>query len=214
MVCARCAVFLMFAGAGFTSGEELLRIGSHDRLEKPLWWNQIRRVFNANKGAYGSPRIHRALQNEGLVVSRHRVAKLMKENGIHPKRRKKRVPVTTDSQHAYGIAPNLLERNFEACAPDTIWLADITYVVTDEGWLYLAAIKDMATREIVGWSMDDHLKSSLCENALSMAIMRRDPAPGLVHHSDRGVQYACKRLSAKAGKPEDQGLHEQEGRLL
>ena len=123
----------------------------------------------------------------------------MKENGIHPKRRKKRVPVTTDSQHAYGIAPNLLERNFEACAPDTIWLADITYVVTDEGWLYLAAIKDMATREIVGWSMDDHLKSSLCENALSMAIMRRDPAPGLVHHSDRGVQGEFNRSSQHSG---------------
>ena len=181
--------FYQWRGA---AGERLAR-----QVEDATVVDQIRRVFNANKGAYGSPRIHRALQNEGLVVSRHRVAKLMKETGIHPKRRKKRVPVTTDSQHAYGIAPNLLERNFEACAPDTIWLADITYVATDEGWLYLAAIKDMATREIVGWSMDDHLKSSLCESALSMAILRRDPAAGLIHHSDRGVQYACKDYRQK-----------------
>jgi transposase InsO family protein len=115
----------------------------------------------------------------------------MQENDIRPPRRKKRPPITTDSRHGYGIAPNLLQRAFEADRPNTIWLADITYVATDEGWLYLAAIKDMATREIVGWSMADHLRSSLCENALMMAIQHRAPPRGLIHHSDRGVQYAC-----------------------
>jgi putative transposase len=115
----------------------------------------------------------------------------MKENGIRPVRRRKRPPITTDSRHGYGIAPNLLQRAFEAERPNTIWLADITYVATDEGWLYLAAVKDMATREIVGWSMADHLRSSLCENALRMAIQHRAPPRGLIHHSDRGVQYAC-----------------------
>ena len=153
--------------------------------------DRIRRVFKASCQTYGSPRIHRALCAEGWDVSKHRVSSLMKENDIHRKKRKKRVPVTTDSRHEFRIAPNLLKRNFSACAPDRIWLADITYVPTDEGWLYLAAIKDMATREIVGWSMDDHLKSTLCESALRMAILYRNPPPGLIHHSDRGVQYAC-----------------------
>ena len=172
------------------------RGGAADRLARQAaeaaLVEQIRDLFTAAKSAYGSPRIHQALRARGLAISRHRVAKLMKENAIGPKRRKKRVPVTTDSRHGHGIAPNLLERDFTAPAPDRVWLADITYVATDEGWLYLAAVKDMATREIVGWSMADHLKSSLCEHALGMAIVRRDPAPGLIHHSDRGVQYACK----------------------
>lgn len=153
--------------------------------------DRIRRVFKASRQTYGSPRIHRALCAEGWGVSKHRVSTLMKENDIHRKKRKKRIPVTTDSRHEFRIAPNLLNRNFSAYAPDRIWLADITYVPTDEGWLYLAAIKDMATREIVGWSMDDHLKSTLCESALRMAILHRNPPPGLIHHSDRGVQYAC-----------------------
>ena len=106
------------------------------------------------------------------------VARLLQENDIRPPRRKKRPPITTDSRHGYGIAPNLLQRAFEADRPNTIWLADITYVATDEGWLYLAAVKDMATREIVGWSMADHMRSSLCENALMMAIQHRAPPRG------------------------------------
>ncbi|MEO0819139.1 MAG: IS3 family transposase [Pseudomonadota bacterium] len=105
------------------------------------------------------------------------------------------MPVTTDSRHAHATAPNLLERNFKITVPDTVWLADISYIRTDEGWLYLAAVKDLATMEIVGWSMSERLKSTLCEDALKMAIRNRHPPPhelgGLIHHSDRGVQYAC-----------------------
>jgi transposase InsO family protein len=97
----------------------------------------------------------------------------------------------TDSRHAHAVAPNLLDRNLEIAVPDTIWLADISYVPTDEGWLYLAGVKDLATMEIVGWSMSDRLKSTLCEDALKMAIRNRRPPRGLIHHSDRGVQYAC-----------------------
>ena len=99
--------------------------------------------------------------------------------------------MTTDSRHGYGIAPNLLDRNFEITSPDTVWLADISYIPTDEGWLYLAAVKDLGTMEIVGWSMSERLKSTLCEDALKMAIRNRRPPEGLIHHSDRGVQYAC-----------------------
>lgn len=101
------------------------------------------------------------------------------------------MPITTDSRHAHAVAPNLLDRNFEIAVPDTVWLADISYIPTEEGWLYLAAVKDLATMEIVGWSMSDRLKSTLCEEALKMAIRNRRPPRGLIHHSDRGVQYAC-----------------------
>ena len=152
---------------------------------------QIRGIFQDSGERYGAPRVHAELQARGVRIARKRVARLMRENGIRPPRRKKRPPITTVSRHGYGIAPNLLQRAFEADQPNTIWLADITYVATDEGWLYLAAIKDMATREIVGWSMADPLRSSLCENALMMAIGHRTPPQGLIHQSDRGVQYAC-----------------------
>lgn len=152
---------------------------------------QIRRIFRESGRRYGAPRVHAELRAQGVRTARKRIARLMKDNGIRPLRRKTRPPVTTDSRHGYGIAPNLLQRAFEADRPNTIWLADVTYVATDEGWLYLAAVKDMATREIVGWSMADHLKSSLCEKALMMAIQHHAPRAGLIHHSDRGVQYAC-----------------------
>ena len=137
--------------------------------------SQIRDIFQDSGERYGAPRVHAELQAQGVRIARKRVARLMRENRLRPPRRKKRPPITTDSRHGYGIAPNLLQRAFEADRPNTIWLADITYVATNEGWLYLAAVKDMATREIVGWSMADHLRSSLCENDLMMAIGHRAP---------------------------------------
>lgn len=152
---------------------------------------EIREIFDESRGRYGAPRIHADLKARGHTVARKTVAKLMKENDIRPKRGKRRVPITTDSRHSHRIAPNLLDRNFTAIAPDTVWLADISYIPTDEGWLYLAAVKDMATMEIVGWAMSDRLKAELALDALTMAIGNRRPPPGLIHHSDRGVQYAC-----------------------
>jgi putative transposase len=110
---------------------------------------------------------------------------------------RRRVPRTTNSRHDYPVAPNLLGRHFAADHPDTVWLADISYVPTGEGWLYLAAIKDMATREIVGWSMADHLRTELACDALLMAIRRRQPPRGLIHHSDRGVQPGFKGSSQR-----------------
>ncbi len=150
----------------------------------------VRRIFKAGRGTYGAPRIHAELRSEGTRVSRKTVAKLMKQNGISPLRWKKRRPVTTNSSHRHGIAPNLLERRFDIKQPNTVRLADITYVGTDEGWLYVAAVKDMATCEIVGWSMDASLYSVPAERALLMAIQRHRPPKGLIRHSDRGVQYA------------------------
>lgn len=153
--------------------------------------DEIKSIFEDSKQRYGAPRIHAELRERGHRISRKTVAKLMKENNLRPPRRKRRMPMTTDSKHGYGIAPNLLDRNFEITSPDTVWLADISYIPTDEGWLYLAAVKDLGTMEIVGWSMSQRLKSTLCEDALKMAIRNRQPPKGLIHHSDRGVQYAC-----------------------
>jgi putative transposase len=150
---------------------------------------RIAAIFAASRGTYGSPRVRAELRAEGVRIGRERVARLMREAGLAVARRR-RVPRTTDSRHDHPVAPNLLERRFTADRPDAVRLADISYVPTGEGWLYLAAIEDLATREIVGWSMADHLRGELARDALLMAIRRRQPPPGLLHHSDRGVQYA------------------------
>src|SRR5947209_811637 len=115
----------------------------------------------------------------------------MREMGLSARQEQSRPTRTTDRRHDLPLAPTLLDRHFDAERPDTVWLADISYLPTDEGWLYLAAIEDLATREVVGWSMADHLRAELCVDALVMALQRRRPEPGLIHHSDRGVQYAA-----------------------
>lgn len=170
------------------------RAGAPDRAARQATRDamvaRIRAIFSESRARYGAPRIHAELVAQGERIARKTVAKLMKANDIRPPRRGRRVPRTTDSRHTLGIAPNLLKRNFQAGTPDTVWLADISYVPTDEGWLYLAAVKDMATMEIVGWSMSDRLKGSLAVDAMRMALQNRRPPPGLICHSDRGVQYA------------------------
>jgi putative transposase len=156
---------------------------------------RIAAIVAGSRGTYGSPRVHAELRAEGVRISRKRVARLMREGGLAVSRRRRRVPRTTDSRHDHPVAPNLLGRKFAAERPDAVWLADISYIPTGEGWLYLAAIKDMATREVVGWSMADHLGAELARDALLMAIRRRQPPPGLIHHSDRGVQLGLNRSS-------------------
>ena len=157
---------------------------------------RIGRIFAARRRVYGSPRVHAELRREGVRHSRRRVERLMREMGLSARRGRRRTPRTTDSRHDLPVAPNLLARNFVADRPDQVWLADISYIPTAEGWLYLAAIKDMATREIVGWSMADHLRAELCIDALVMAIQRHHPPRGLVHHGDRGAQYASEPYRA------------------
>jgi putative transposase len=150
----------------------------------------VGRIFTARRQVHGSPRVHAELRREGRRHSRRRVAGLMREMSLSARQGRRRTPRTTDSRHHLPVAPNLLDRNFATERPDTVWLADLSYIATGEGWLYLAAIKDMATREIVGWSMADHLKAGLCLDALVMALHRCQPRRGLIHPSDRGVQYA------------------------
>jgi putative transposase len=155
---------------------------------------KIRQVHAENRELYGSPRVHRALLIDGEHVSRNTVAKLMRRAKIRAKSRRGFVPRTTDSSHDQPVAANLLERDFTASSPNQKWLADITYIDTEEGWLYLAAVLDCYSRRIVGWSMSDSMPADLVSDALTMALLNRDPEPGLVHHSDRGSQYASDEM--------------------
>lgn len=152
---------------------------------------EIRKVYKASRHTYGSPRVTRALNKQGVKCGRNRVARLMRENGIAAKTRRK-YKATTNSKHSYSVADNLIKQNFTTDRPNRIWVADITYIPTDEGWLYLAAILDLFQRKIVGWAMDSTMTRQLALNALSQAVKLCRSPQGLIHHSDRGSQYASK----------------------
>lgn len=152
---------------------------------------KIRVAHAQNRELYGSPRVHRALLIDGEIVSRNTVAKLMRAAKIRAKTRRRYVPRTTDSTHEKPVADNVLARDFSAESADRKWVADITYVPTDQGWLYVAAVLDCFSRKVVGWAMADHMETDLVADALKMALEHRRPdGKRLLHHSDRGVQYA------------------------
>jgi transposase InsO family protein len=153
--------------------------------------SQIQQIHREHAGRYGSPRIAQELRDRGFYCDRKTVAKLMKEQQIRAVMHKAFVPQTTDSKHGFARAPNLLAQDFTAERPNTRWVADITYVPTREGWLYLAGVKDLCTRKMVGWKMDLHLSADLVCDAILDAIRKECPGPDLIHHSDQGVQYAC-----------------------
>jgi len=150
---------------------------------------EIKAASEVGRGNYGSPRVHRELRARGRRISRKRVERLMRQEGIVA-RKKRRFRKTTDSNHSHPIAPNVLERNFHVELPDTAWVTDVTYVWTHEGWLYLAAILDLFSRRVVGWAVSANNDRALAISALDRATMARAPAVGLVHHSDRGSVYA------------------------
>lgn len=150
---------------------------------------RIHAFYEASRRRYGSPRIHVDLRESGQRVGRHRVARLMRQEGLVARRRKRFV-VTTQSDHQQPVAKNVLKRRFEVQRPDRVWVGDITYLPTTEGWLYLAVLLDLCSRAVVGWAMSSHLDVGLVLAALRMALERRRPAPGLIHHTDRGTQYA------------------------
>lgn len=151
----------------------------------------IRQSHQESDAIYGSPRIHRELVAGGFEVCENTVAKLMKDRQIRSKIKRRFVVQTTDSNHPHPIAPNRLNRAFDQALPNRVWTSDITYIHTDEGWLYLAVVMDACSRKIVGWSMAEHMEASLVMDALEMALSARHPSAGLMVHSDRGVQYAC-----------------------
>jgi putative transposase len=152
---------------------------------------QIREAHRQSRRTYGSPRVHRALRAKGVACCENTVAKLMRRDGLRAANARRFVVRTTDSRHAHAIAENTLDRQFEPGEPDRVWVGDITYIATGEGWLYLAAVLDLGSRRVVGWATADHLRSELVERALGNALVQRRPSGPLLHHSDRGVQYAC-----------------------
>jgi transposase InsO family protein len=148
----------------------------------------MRAIHAEVKQEYGWPRMHKELLARGIRVGKERVRHLMQQHGIRAKTKRKFV-VTTDSRHSLPVAPDLVQRRFKPEAPNQLWSGDITYIATDEGWLYLAAVIDLFSRQVVGWSMQPHMQTGLVKDALTMAWFRRRPDAGLIFHSDRGSQY-------------------------
>ena len=166
----------------------LKRAVSQRKMANQKLFEHIQRVFHENRQVYGPIRVWKALQKEGVVCGRDRVARLMKANELNCKKRKRRI-LTTKSDPSKKPAPNLLEQNFEADGPNKKWSSDITYIQTREGWLFLVVILDLFSRKVVGWAIDATMTASLVCSAYQMALDQRRPSAGLIHHSDRGSQY-------------------------
>jgi transposase InsO family protein len=175
---------------------EVSRSGYYEWLSRPLKEKQddslieiITTIFNEGRKTYGTRRIKKKLAMQNKIVSRRRIGRLMKESGLACKT-KHRFKLTTESKHTNFISPNLLGRQFKVMEKNRYWVGDITYISTQEGWLYLAIVLDLYSRQVVGWSMDSRMKAELVNKALLMAIWKRKPPKGLIWHTDRGSQYA------------------------
>jgi transposase InsO family protein len=162
--------------------------GPRRRISDDALLVHIRAIHAEVKGEYGWPRVWKELLARGIRVGKERVQKLMQQHGIRA-RAKRKYKATTDSRHSLPVAPNLLQRQFNPPAPNAAWSSDLTYIATDEGWLYLAVVIDLFSRQVVGWSMKPHMRAQLVADALRMAWFRRQPVEGLILHSDRGSQY-------------------------
>lgn len=180
---------------------EVTPSGYYASLKRPLSWHalidevlmaRVRIIHHESGKTYGAPRVHRELQAEGLPAGPKRVARLMREEGLVARPRKRHRVSTTNSNHRDPIAPNLLARQFDVngVGINRVWVADLTHIPTREGALYLATVLDLGSRRCVGWAMRDHMEVELPLSAFGMAVEARCPAPGLIHHSDRGSQYA------------------------
>jgi len=172
---------------------DYLKRGNHGPVHDPgaeTLKSRVRQIFKLSKSSYGSRRMAKQLKAEGHEVGRFKARRLMRELGLKAQA-PRRFKVTTDSRHSFHVAPNVLNRQFDVQSRNTVWTADISYVWTLEGWLYLAVVMDLYSRQVVGWAMDEHMRTQLPLDALAMAYWHRKPAQGLLHHSDRGSQYAC-----------------------
>lgn len=179
---------------------EVSRSGFYDYLSRPQEANlgaeqvkllaRVKAIAEKTRYSYGSRRMARALQDEGFQVGRAKARRFMAEAGVSVKRAKRRGPVTTESRHGYNMSPNVLARQFDVARPDQAWAGDMTYIWTGEGWLYLSTLLDLYSRKVVGWAMSSRIDTELAKDALQMAIGRRAPSPGLMHHTDRGSPYA------------------------
>jgi len=169
----------------------LNRLPSVGKSRRETLLCEIKNVHVKSRGIYGSPRVFEELKAQGVKACKNTVAKIMKQAEIRSKTARRYVPQTTDSKHSHPVAENVLNRKFETDAANQKWVTDITYIQTEEGWLYLAGVLDLFSRRVVGWSMAENMKTELVEDALKMAVGRCNPGAGVLHHSDRGSQYAC-----------------------
>lgn len=169
----------------------LKRPASQRKVSDQELYREILRIYRLFCQRYGSLRITRHLRKEGKHCSKNRVARLMQQHGLRAKGKRK-YKATTNSKHNFPVAENLLNQDFNVQYPNQAWVADITYIATSEGWLYLAAVMDLYSRQIIGWAMDSTMTKQLAMDAFKQAIGRRNPPQGLIHHSDRGSQYASK----------------------
>lgn len=158
--------------------------------------SRIKPIFEQSRRTYGSPRVTAALRRAGEGCGKNRIARLMRQNHLRARQKRRFVPSTTQSDHDFPIAPNWMSKVPTPVRPDQVWVVDLTYIQTAEGWIYLAVILDACSRKVVGWAMGISLETSLVTEALNRAQKERRPAPGLLHHSDRGVQYASSAYRA------------------
>lgn len=189
---------LELSPSGFFSWEAGLRRdrpGPARSLSNEALLAHMRAIHEQMRAEYGWPRMHKELLARGHRVGKERVRQLMQRHGLRAKGKRKFV-VTTDSAHGLPVSPDLVQRRFNPAAPNLMWTGDITYIPTDEGWLYLAAVLDLHSRQVVGWSLQSHMQASLVKDALLMACFRRHPPPGLIFHSDRGSQYCSADFKA------------------
>lgn len=193
-----CEVLDVSPSAYYESLNRMLSQRARDNQETD---RKILNIYTQHRGRYGAPRIHKELEALGKQLSKNKVARRMKQLGLKALAKRK-WKVTTDSQHALPVAENLLNRDFSASVPNQKWVTDITYVATQEGWIYLATVMDLYSRAIVGWSFQERLESPLIIEALEMALWRRKFPRGVLVHSDRGSQYCSDRYQALLKKNE------------
>ena len=189
------------------------RAPSQRAVENARLVTRIHSLQQRHRGRYGRRRMHRALRGEVGVINEKRVGRLMRQHRLQSRLRRRFRVVTTDSRHAYPVAPNVLARDFEASAPDRKWLVDLTFVATDEGWLYLALVLDLFSRKFVGWAMSERIDEDLALQALVMALEWRRPTGELMHHSDRGSQGG-ERLPQGPRRTRHHRLNEPQSELL
>ena len=199
-VCVQCRVLGVSASGYRQHLARRKKILTRRHLSETALLVEIRAVYAEARGAYGWPRVWRQLRASGVRVGKHRVQRTMQQKGLQGRGKRRFRVATTDSNHALPIAPNLLARRFIVDAPNTVWVGDMTYIPTGEGWLYLAVVLDLFSRRIVGWSMGPAITAELACRALDMAWHGRRPAAGLIFHSDRGSQYASRRYTELLGE--------------
>ncbi len=191
-ISVQCRVLLASVSGYHEQLARRVRIGQRRHLNKEALLVHIRAVYAENRGAYGWPRVWRQLHKQGIRVGKQRVQRLMQKHGIQARGKRRFRMVTTDSKHGLPLAPNVLDRKFTVAAPNQVWVGDLTYIPTEQGWLFLAVVIDLFSRKVVGWSMRPDMQRELVLDALDMAWLGRNPGKrtGLIFHSDRGSQYA------------------------